>query len=75
MLMMIMGASIHTIKKNTEVLLVVSKENGIELRADKTKNMVMFRDQNARQSHNIEIYNSSFERAEQFKYLGTILTN
>jgi hypothetical protein len=35
----------------------------------------MFQDQNARRSHNIEIYNSSFERAEQFKYLGTTLTN
>jgi len=35
----------------------------------------MFREQNARRSHNIEIYNCSFERAEQFKYLGTPLTN
>ena len=27
------------------------------------------------QSHNIKIDNSSFERVEQFKYLGTTLTN
>ena len=37
--------------------------------------MVMSRDQNAGRSHNIKIDNSSFERAEQFKYLGTTLTN
>ena len=32
-------------------------------------------DQTARRSHNIKIYNSSFERVEGFKYLGTTLTN
>ena len=32
-------------------------------------------DQNAGRSHNIKIYNSSFERVEQFKYLGTTLRN
>jgi hypothetical protein len=31
--------------------------------------------QNARQSHNIKIDNSLFERVEQFKCLGTILMN
>ena len=34
----------------------------------------MSRDQNAGQSHNRKIYNSSFERVEEFKYLGTTLT-
>jgi len=37
--------------------------------------MVVPRDQNAGRSHNINIYNSSFERAEELKYLGTTLTN
>jgi hypothetical protein len=37
--------------------------------------MVMSRDQNAGRNHNIRIDNSSFERVEEFKYLGTILTN
>ena len=32
-------------------------------------------DQNAGQSHNIKIDNSSFERVEQFKYFGTTLTS
>jgi hypothetical protein len=37
----------------------------------KTKNMVMARDQNAGRSHNMKIDNSSIERMEEFKYLGT----
>ena len=37
--------------------------------------MVMSRDQNAGRSHNMRIDNSSFERVEEFKYLGTTLTN
>ena len=44
---------------------------GIEVNSDKSMYMVMIRDQNARESHNINIYNSSFERIEEFKYLGT----
>jgi hypothetical protein len=34
----------------------------------------MSRNQNAGQNHNIKIDNESFERVEQFKYLGTTLT-
>jgi len=52
-----------------------SKEIKLEVNADKTKHMVMLRDKNAGQSHNIKIYNNSFERAEELKYLGTTLTN
>ena len=39
------------------------------------KYMVMSRDQNAGRSRNIKIDNSSFERVEDFRYLGTALTN
>jgi L-lysine 2,3-aminomutase len=35
----------------------------------------MSRDQHAGRNHNREIDNSSFERVEEFKYLGTTLTN
>ena len=35
------------IKENTDDLLVASKETGLEVNSDKTKNMVMSRDQNA----------------------------
>jgi hypothetical protein len=38
---------VHTVKKNGEALLVCSKDNGLEVTADKTKYMVLSRDQNA----------------------------
>ena len=71
----ILAGSLHTTKKNTEVLLVGSKEIGLEVNADKTRYMVMSRDENAGRSHNIKIGNSSFEKVDEFKYLGTNLTN
>ena len=37
--------------------------------------MVMSRDQNAGRSHNIKVVNRSFKVVEEFKYLGTTLTN
>ena len=37
--------------------------------------MVVSRDQNAWQSHYVKTDNSSFQRMEEFKYLGTTLTN
>jgi hypothetical protein len=37
--------------------------------------MVISQDQNAGQNGNIQIGNKSFKTVEQFKYLGTILTN
>jgi len=40
---------------------------------DKTKYMVKSRDQNMGQSHSIKIDNSSFERVEEFKHLGTLI--
>jgi len=43
----ILGGSVHTIKRNTEALVLASKENGLEAHADRTKYMVMSRDQNA----------------------------
>ena len=36
--------------------------------------MVMSRDQNAGRIHSVRIDNSTFERVEEFKYLGTTLT-
>ena len=41
----------------------------------KTKCMVMSQDQDARQSHSVKTDNSSFERVEEFSYLGTTLRN
>jgi hypothetical protein len=70
-----LGGSKHTIRKNTEALLIASKEIGLEVNAAKTKYTVMSRDQNAGQSKNTQIGNKSFETVEYFKYLGATLTN
>ena len=43
----ILGGSVHTAKENAEVLIVATKETGLEVNADKTKYMIMSRDQNA----------------------------
>ena len=71
----ILGGSVHAIKEKAEALVVASKETGLEVNADKIKNMVMSRDQNEGRSHNIKADDSSYERVEEFKYLGTTLTN
>ena len=71
----ILGGSIHTIRENAETLIMAIKEIGPEVNPDKTKYIVMSRGQNVGRSHNIKIDNSSFERVEEFKYLGTTLTN
>jgi hypothetical protein len=39
-----LGESIHTIRKNTEALLIASKEIDLEVNAEKGKYMVMSRD-------------------------------
>jgi hypothetical protein len=54
---------------------IASKEIGLEVNAEKTKYMVMSRNQNAGQNHNTQIDSKSCERVEEFKYLGTNLTN
>ena len=56
-------------------MLVNSKEIGLEVNADKTKYMIMSRDQYEGRSQNIRTDNNSFESVEEFKYLGTTLTN
>jgi len=71
----ILGGSIYTIKKSTGALVVASKEIGLEVNADKTMYMVMSRDQNAERNHSTKIDTSSFERVEEFKYLGANSTN
>jgi hypothetical protein len=73
--MLILGGNVHTAEKNTETLIVASKEMGLEVNSDKTKYTVMSRGQNAGQSHSIKTDDSCFERVEQFIYLGTTLTN
>ena len=45
------------------------------LNADKTEYMVMYQDRNAGRGHSVKTDNSSIERVEEFKYLGTTLTD
>jgi len=61
--------------KNTTSLVTSSKEIDLEASTEKTKNMVMFQDQQAGQNHNIKTGNKSFQGVEQFRYLGITLTN
>ena len=66
----ILGGSVHTVKENAESLIVASKEMGLEVNADKTKYMVMSREQTAELSHSMKVDNSSFERGGRFQIFG-----
>ena len=63
----ILGGSIHILKENAEAIVTATREIGLEVNADKTKYMVMSRDQNAGRIHSVKIDNSTFERVEEFK--------
>ena len=71
----VLVGSVNTMKENAEGLIVTSKEIGLEVNVDKNKYMIMSRDENVGRSHNMRIDNTAFERVEEFKYLGTTLTN
>ncbi|KAJ4434421.1 hypothetical protein ANN_22983 [Periplaneta americana] len=69
------GENPQTIRENTGILLEASKEIGLEVNPEKTKYMIMSRDENIVRNGNIRIGNLSFEEVEKFKYLGATLTN
>jgi hypothetical protein len=71
----LLGDNIDTINKNTQTLIDASKEVGLEVNIEKTKYMLMSRDQNAGQNQEIKIGNRSFENVSQFKYLEMTVTN
>jgi ribosomal protein L30E len=71
----VLDGRVHAVKINTETLVVVSKESRVVVNADRTKYVVMSRDQNAGRNHNIKTDNLSLKSVEVFKYLGTNLTN
>ena len=54
-----LGGSTHTIKKNTEALVVASKEIGLEVNVETTKYIVMSEKQNVAQNHNIKVGNKN----------------
>jgi len=63
----------HTVKKITDGLVVATKKIGLTVNAEKTKYIVMSRDQHAGKNHNGRKGNKSFKRVEQFTCLGTNL--
>ncbi|KAJ4442554.1 hypothetical protein ANN_04141 [Periplaneta americana] len=70
-----LGENPQTIRENTEILLEARKAIGLEVNPEKTKYMIMSRDQNIVRNGNIKIGDLSFEGVEQFKYLGATVTN
>ena len=52
------------------IISVSSKENGLEVNVDKTKYMVISRNQKAERIHRINNGNISYESVEEFIYLG-----
>jgi len=73
LMMLTYWAEAYILSRKHTTLLFASKEIGQKVRADKIQNIFMSRDQNAGQSHKTD--NSSFERVEQLRYLGTTTKN
>ncbi|KAJ4428226.1 hypothetical protein ANN_24242 [Periplaneta americana] len=71
----VLGENTQTIRENTEILLEASKAIGLEVNPEKTKYIIMSRDQNIVRNGNIKIGDLSFEEVEKFKYLGATVTN
>ncbi|KAJ4434380.1 hypothetical protein ANN_22940 [Periplaneta americana] len=65
-----LGENPQMIRENTEILLEASKAIGLEVNPEKTKYMIMSRDQNILRNGTVNIGDLSFEEVEKFKYLG-----
>jgi hypothetical protein len=61
--------SINTIEENTEYLIEASRDIGLEINAEKTKYMIIFRHPNSRQNQNTKIANESFEKVAKIQIL------
>jgi hypothetical protein len=57
-----------------ETLIDASKEVGLEVNTEKTKYMLLSRQQNAGQSYDIKIVNRCSENVAKFRYLGTTIS-
>jgi hypothetical protein len=71
----LLGDNRNTINKNTQSLIYASKEVGPEVNVEKTKYMLVSRNQNAGQTREIIKRGKRFEKLSQFKYLGARVTN
>ncbi|KAJ4452141.1 hypothetical protein ANN_03659 [Periplaneta americana] len=70
-----LGENPQRIRENTGILLEASKVIVFEVKPEKTKYMIMSRDQNIVRNENIKNGDLSFEEVEKFKYLGATVTN
>jgi len=55
-----LGGNVHIVNVKALALAVARKETGLEVNADKTKHMVLSRDQKVGRNQNIQIDKSSF---------------
>ncbi|KAJ4452016.1 hypothetical protein ANN_03530 [Periplaneta americana] len=70
-----LGENPQTIRQNTEILLEASKAISLKVNREKTKYVIMSRDQNIVRNGNINVGDLSFKQVEKFKYLGATVTN
>ncbi|KAJ4431416.1 hypothetical protein ANN_20013 [Periplaneta americana] len=70
-----LGENPQTIRENAEILVEARKTLGLEANPEKTKYMIMSRDQNIVRNGSIKIGDLSFDEVEKFKYLGATVTN
>jgi hypothetical protein len=71
-----LGKNTNITMKNIEALLDASKEDGLEVNAEKSKlSICSCHQQSAGQNHNIKVTNKSFENVEKYKYLEKMITN
>jgi hypothetical protein len=71
----LLGDNIDTIKKNTETLIDVSKEVGLEINVEKPRYMLLSHHQIVGRNRDIKIANRSYGNVSQFRYLGMTVTN
>jgi hypothetical protein len=67
--------SIDTVKEKTATILESIRDVGLEINAEKTKYMIMFRHPNSGQNQNTRIANELSENMAKFKYMGMTLMN
>jgi hypothetical protein len=66
----LLGDNIDTVNKNSEILVDAGREVGLEVHVEKTKYMLVSRDQNADQNREIKIANRSFENVSRVQVFG-----
>jgi hypothetical protein len=71
----LLGDNTDTIKRNTQTLIDVSKEVGLEVNTEKTNYMLLFHHQKTGQNHDIKIANRCFVNVAQLKYSETTVTD